>query len=86
MKSHRLILLSLLVLTGYYGSAQTIEEKNIEKHIKALSSDEMQGRQTGSEGERLARNYIEKEFKKLKLTPKGSESYSQSFTFKGGNH
>jgi hypothetical protein len=86
MKSHRLILLLLLVIAGYYVSAQKIEEKNIEKHIKALSSDEMQGRQTGSEGERMARSYIEKEFKKLKLSPKGTESYTQSFTFKGGNH
>lgn len=86
MKSHRLILLLLLVIVGYSGSAQKIEEKYIEKHIKALSSDEMQGRQTGSEGERMARSYIEKEFKNLKLSPKGTENYTQSFTFKGGNH
>jgi len=67
--------------------AQKIEEKNIQKHIQYLADDKLQGRQTGSEGERMAMDYIQKEFKKLKLAPMGdASSFEQAFTFKGGTH
>jgi len=67
--------------------AQKIEEDNIKKHIQFLADDKLQGRQTGSEGERMAMDYIEKEFKKLKLTPLGEGgTFEQSFPFKGGVH
>jgi len=69
------------------GVAQKIEEHNIKKHIQYLADDKLKGRQTGSEGERLAMDYIQKEFKKLKLTPLGDgRSFEQSFPFKGGIH
>jgi hypothetical protein len=68
-------------------SAQKIEEKNIKTHIKFLSDDALQGRFTGSAGERLALGYIEKQFKALKLQPKGeSDSFEQKFPFKSGVH
>ena len=87
MKSVSVFMFLSFCALSPYSIAQKIEEKNIQKHIKILASDEMQGRQTGSEGEKMARAYIEKEFKKLKLTPKGTEnSYAQSFTFKAGTH
>jgi hypothetical protein len=67
--------------------AQKIEEKNIQKHIQYLADDKLQGRQTGSAGERMAMDYIQKEFKKLKLAPMGDAStFEQAFTFKGGTH
>lgn len=87
MKSGFIFLVLLLSLTHAPVFAQKIEESSIRKHIKVLSSDSLQGRFTGSEGERMARAYIEKEFKKLKLQPKGTDKgYSQSFSFKGGMH
>jgi len=82
-------LLSVLFLLAISSSvfAQKIEEKNIKAHIKILSDDAMQGRQTGSAGERMALSYIEKEFKALKLQPKGeSNSFEQAFPFKSGVH
>lgn len=82
-------LLSVLFLLAITSSvfAQKIEEKNIKAHIKILSDDAMQGRQTGSAGERMALAYIEKEFKALKLQPKGgSNSFQQPFPFKSGVH
>ena len=87
MKSR--ILLSFLFLFAIcsFVFAQKIEEKNIKTHIKILSDDVMQGRQTGSEGERKALAYIEKEFKALKLQPKGElNSFEQAFPFKSGVH
>ncbi len=69
------------------GVAQKIEEKNLQKHIQFLADDALKGRQTGSEGERMAMDYIQKEFKKLKLSPMGDgSSFEQAFAFKGGTH
>jgi hypothetical protein len=80
------LVLSVLILSVPAARAQKIEEKNLRKHIEILASDSMQGRFTGSEGERMARSYIQNEFKKLKLAPKGTSSFEQAFTFKTGPH
>jgi len=66
--------------------AQKIESEKIKEHIKTLASDEYEGRNTGSEGEKKANAYIEKQFKSIKLQPKGEKGYDQSFAFKSGVH
>jgi len=87
MKTRNLLLFFLSITVSYSAFSQKIEEKNLKAHIKVLSDDTMQGRQTGSEGEKMAMEYIEKQFKKLNLTPKGeSSTFEQSFPFKGGMH
>lgn len=87
MKTPKLLLLLLLLTISSFVSAQKIEEKNIKTHIKFLSDDALQGRLTGSEGERMALDYIEKQFKALKLQPKGElDSFEQKFPFKSGVH
>jgi len=87
MKTPKLLLFLLLLTISSFVSAQKIEEKNIKTHIKFLSDDALQGRLTGSEGERMALDYIEKQFKALKLQPKGeSRSFEQKFPFKSGVH
>ncbi|HNV29299.1 MAG TPA: M20/M25/M40 family metallo-hydrolase [Cyclobacteriaceae bacterium] len=87
MKTPKLLLFLLLLTISSFVSAQKIEEKNIKTHIKFLSDDALQGRLTGSEGERMALDYIEKQFKALKLQPKGeSGSFEQKFPFKSGVH
>jgi hypothetical protein len=87
MKTPKLLLFLLLLTISSFVSAQKIEEKNIKTHIKFLSDDALQGRFTGSAGERLALGYIEKQFKALKLQPKGeSDSFEQKFPFKSGVH
>jgi hypothetical protein len=81
--------LSILCLIGTITllQGQSFNETAIRKHIKILSADSMQGRGTGSEGERMAAAYISSEFKKLKLKPMGDgKSYTQTFTFKTGAH
>ena len=61
-------------------------EKNQENQIKEdvifLASDELEGRQTGTEGEKKAATYIAARFKELGLQPKGTKAYLQPFTFK----
>jgi Zn-dependent M28 family amino/carboxypeptidase len=51
-----------------------------------LSSDELEGRRTGSKGEELAANYIKKRFKELNVEPIGENGYFQEFSFKQKSH
>jgi hypothetical protein len=66
--------------------AQKIELDKVKAHIQFLASDKLEGRNTGSSGEKKANEYIEKQFKSLKLRPKGEKGYDQPFTFKSGIH
>jgi Zn-dependent M28 family amino/carboxypeptidase len=50
-------------------------------HIKALASDEFQGRLTGSPGYRQAAEYVAKNFERMGLKPAGTQGYFQSVAF-----
>ncbi|MBS1490212.1 MAG: M20/M25/M40 family metallo-hydrolase [Bacteroidetes bacterium] len=64
-----------------------IDAAKLKQHIKILSADSLNGRGTGSEGEKMAAAYIVGEFKKIKLQPKGeAQGFLQAFPFKGGMH
>ncbi|QHI37980.1 Aminopeptidase YwaD [Kordia antarctica] len=58
--------------------AYDFNEINLLKHVKELSSDIYQGRETGTLGATKAKNYIIGEFKKLNVKPLG-ESFEQVF-------
>ena len=47
--------------------AATITTKDLKKHLTIIASDEMEGRETGTLGQRKAAAYIEKQFKLLGL-------------------
>ena len=80
------LLIGLVVFVAS-SHAQMIDAANIQKHIKLLSSDSLQGRGTGTEGEKKASSYIQGEFKKIGLHPKGDhDQFTQSFPFKSGIH
>ncbi len=80
------LLLPALILVACVTYGQKIDGNKIKAHIKTLASDEYEGRGTGSKGEQKANDYIEAQFKKIKLQPKGEKGYDQSFPFKGGIH
>ena len=62
----------------------TIKAELVEKHLKTLASDEMQGRQVGTAGIELAAQYLENEFSKLELeTFQGAIDYRQTFEKSG---
>ncbi len=46
---------------------------NLKTHVAYLSDDKLQGRRTGTTGEKLAMNYISKQFQKAGLRPMGSD-------------
>jgi hypothetical protein len=55
---------------------------NIASDVTFLASDELEGRQTGTQGELKAAEFITTRFQELKLDPAGSEGYLQPFSFK----
>ena len=48
--------------------AATITAADLKKQLNIIASDEMEGRETGTEGQRKAAAYIESQFKKMGLT------------------
>lgn len=57
---------------------------NLQQHVQYLADDKLEGRRTGTEGEKLAAAYISGAFQKLGLQPKGSEAYYQPFEINEG--
>lgn len=56
--------------------------KTIQEDVTFLADDKLEGRQTGTEGEKAAAAYIAERFKNLNLTSKGTNGYFQTFSFK----
>ena len=63
-------------------TAELAQPNTLKRHISYLASDELQGRLTGSSGEKRAVDYIAKEFKTLGLKPYANNSYFQTFNYK----
>jgi len=57
------------------------EESRIKEDVIFLADDELEGRQTGTEGEVKAAAYIAKRFDGLGLNSKGTNGYFQEFSF-----
>ena len=51
------------------------------KHVTFLASDELEGRDTGSEGHRKAAAYVAEQFKAAGLAPAGTDGYRQPVRF-----
>ncbi len=69
---------------------ETIKEDDLKRHLTYISSDEMEGRDTGSEGQKKVGKYIVEHFKTIGLSPivkdeKNELSYYQNFNlYKSG--
>src|SRR5688572_17066353 len=57
---------------------------NLQAHITYLSDDKLEGRRAGTNGEKLAREYISNEFQKAGLEPKGEQGWLQPFEIYDG--
>ena len=82
-KLHYLFIATCLLLTAPAVAQldSTRIKPLLKKHISTLASDEFGGREPGTKGEELARNYIIGEFKSIGLAPKGTNGFLQPFTF-----
>ena len=75
--------LFLIFLVAFISCKTDINQENrIKEDVTFLASDALEGRQTGTDGEKKAANYIANRFKELGLEAKGTEGYLQPFTFK----
>jgi len=57
---------------------------NVEKHVRTLSADAMEGRGLNTQGLAKAADYIENELRAAKLQPAFGKSYRQAFPVKTG--
>lgn len=85
---NKIIWLFPLALSTLYVSAQKKTDRktlsNLQMHVAYLASDKLEGRRTGSPGEKLAAEYIAGQMKDIGLTPMGEEGFLQTFTVKEG--
>ena len=52
---------------------------NLQTYIGYLADDKLEGRRAGTNGEKLAGEYISQKFKEIGLQPKGTDGFFQSF-------
>lgn len=83
--------LLIVLLYCHVASAQRLKKsdriiiENLKSEIGFLASDRLEGRRTGSSGEKLAYEYLAGQFKKINLLPKGdSNGFLQAFEINEG--
>lgn len=76
------LLIILLFASIIACKKEYVPENKIQEDVAFLADDKLEGRQTGTEGEKAAAEYVAKRFKELGLEPKGTDGYFQDFTFK----
>ncbi len=79
----------LIVSAGYLTTSAAqgnpaITADELRTHVQFLASDKLEGRGTGTEGERLASEYLVRNFKRLGLKEVGNAGYLQKFDFTSG--
>ncbi|WP_299098209.1 M28 family peptidase [uncultured Winogradskyella sp.] len=78
----KLLFLYLLVGISACKNEPKVAEDNIKEDVVFLADDKLEGRQTGTQGEVLASEYLIKRYTDIGLQPKGTEGFLQSFSFK----
>lgn len=86
---YRFFLPLILFSNGLFAQKTKKEQKrvidNLQNHVKYLADDKLEGRRTGTNGERLAAEYIATQFKTAGLTPmKGAPDFYQNYLIDDG--
>lgn len=80
-----LTVLAAIILLSFPSRGQLneqITQEDLKVHVRYLASDSLEGRASGTEGNRKAANYIARHFEQFGLTPFGDNgSYFQRFEF-----
>lgn len=79
-----LLSLSLLIITAQHAQKVDLALQQIRVDLVYLASNDLEGRETGKKGEKLASDYITSRFEAIGLSPMGDDdqsSYLQSFAF-----
>jgi hypothetical protein len=81
MKKLYPLIILLLLSSATFAQKQTIDQSYVDRLIKTLAADDMQGRKTFEPSSEKAAAFIEKEFKQLGLkTLPALSGYKQTFT------
>ena len=84
-KNINFLFLSLVFFIYLTGCEQTDKQNSainsLQNDIDFLASDQLEGRETGSEGAVQAAKFLAKRFKEIGLEPKGTDGYFQEFSF-----
>ncbi len=77
-------LVFLFVFIGFLSckNEPKVAENKIKEDVVFLADDKLEGRQTGTQGEILAAEYLVKRFTSIGLQSKGTEGYLQPFSFR----
>ncbi len=76
-------IVTLIFFIILFGCNSKDEPKNnIKEDVSFLADDKLEGRQTGTVGEKKASEYIAERFSNLGLEAKGADNYFQTFSFK----
>lgn len=81
-----ILILSACTSTKNIGKPDYLTSDNLRTHIQFLADDKLEGRRTGTNGEKLAMEYIRIQFEKAGLEPKGSNGYFQPFDVYDGKY
>ncbi|MDD4576415.1 MAG: hypothetical protein PHI36_08310, partial [Bacteroidales bacterium] len=76
MMKKNLFLFLFLLLNISFLYPQKEQQGNLKTHISVLTSDSMQGRRPGLDGDKMAAEYIRKEFQKIRVSLLGEEGFS----------
>ncbi len=80
-----LLLLSISLQAQKLSKQDKLSLQNIKSHVMFLADDKLEGRRTGTPGEKLAYQYIVKQFQTNGLEPKGNNgSFLQEFEINEG--
>lgn len=84
-------ILWLFIFTAQFAAGQKLKKadkivlNDLRSHVNFLADDKLEGRRTGSVGEKLAYEYISQQFAKNGLLPKGdNETFIQAFPVNEG--
>jgi len=66
--------------------SKTILKKDLEKHLTILSSDSLEGRETGKKGQKIAAEYLKNHFINIGIPPYKKNKYFQKFKVKSDRH
>jgi hypothetical protein len=84
-KNINFLFLSLVFFIYLTGCEQTAKQESaiklLQNDIDFLASDQLEGRETGTEGAVQAAKFLAKRFEEIGLEPKGTDGYFQEFSF-----
>lgn len=75
------LLMPLSILSQNFSEYSEKRVTRLQQDIITLASDEMEGREPGTNGEIKARDYIISRMQEIGLNPKGTDGFIQAFTY-----